>query len=77
MDEVEQRVGALKQARDALQYMDHTADDLIVVADWILTGTYEAALAFDEARARHYRERYGPDLVSPDAMTWSPPLTQD
>lgn len=72
MDQTTQRVEALKHARDILQYLEHGADELIVVADWIVTGTCDAALAFNEATARHYRERPGTDLDGLDPMRWSP-----
>lgn len=71
MDQTTQRVEALKYARDILQYLEHGADELITVADWIVTGTCDAALAFSEARARHYREHHG-EAVDIDAMRWPP-----
>lgn len=60
-------VEALLAARDVLSYLEHTPEDLIVIAEWLLTGKADIALAFSEQRARHYQ----PSTVS-DEMRWTP-----
>lgn len=70
----EARVAALRQARELLNSLDHDADDLIIVADWLVTGRVDTALAFARQRTQSYievdRERHG---LSPDAATWTAP----
>lgn len=66
------RVEALRHAKDLLAYLDHGADDLIVVADWLVTGRADVALAMSEQRFRHYQETQNGDGLGPDAMRWTP-----
>lgn len=66
------RVEALRHAKDLLAYLDHTSDDLIVVADWLVTGRADVALAMSEQRFRHYQQAHGGD--GPDEMRWRPDL---
>jgi hypothetical protein len=66
--------GALKAARDVLAYLDHTPEDLIIVADWLITGRADIGLQFAEQRARHYQQHASGG--GPDAARWSPPEDQ-
>lgn len=69
----EQRADAARLARDVLAYLDHDAEDVIAVADWLLTGRCDVAVAISEQRARNYA-RNGQAGPSPDAMVWTPDL---
>lgn len=66
------RAGAIQQAHELLTYLDHDTDDLIIVADWLLTGSCDTALRFAAQRAANYRELHNNGLVSLDEARWSP-----
>lgn len=68
---VEQRADAARLAQDVLSYLDHDIDDVLALADWLLTGRADIALAMAEQRTRNYTQRDG-DL-GPDAARWTPP----
>ena len=64
---LDDRAAALHAAREVLTSLDHSPDDLVIVADWILTGCCDAALSLSEQRARNYREFH--TNISSDAAT--------
>lgn len=71
-----ERAAAVREARDLLTYLDHGPEDLLIVADWLITGRCETALKFAEQRGRLYTEHQG-ERPSLDAATWSPPPGDD
>lgn len=50
-----ERTRAAMRARDVLFGMDPSPSDVIIVADWLLTGRAELALQFDRAVAENYQ----------------------
>jgi len=67
------RMNALRCARHCLGTADDAAvDDLIAVADWLLTGQPTIATALAAQRARDYTAQHAAQL-SPDAMSWLAP----
>lgn len=66
------RAGAAKLAREALQHLDHDADDVLIVADWIITGRCDVAIAMAKVRAENCARH---DDLSPDAARWIPDET--
>lgn len=74
------RAHAITKAREALYGMEYDRDDVLAVADWLMTGTAGVALRMAELSHRAYREtevarlRAG-DLPSTDAATWSPTMS--
>lgn len=68
---IEQRADAARLARDVLTYCDDwSADDILIVADWLLTGRCDVAIMMAEQRARSFAASDG---LSPDAARWLPP----
>lgn len=49
-------------------YLEANADDLIAVADWLITGSADTAVRFGDQRARNYAQ-WGNE--SPDAARWT------
>lgn len=60
---------AIKLAQEVLTFIETGVDDLIIVADWLLTGRADTALAFAEQRDRQYNRSRGE--LSDDAASWS------
>lgn len=68
---MERREQALSQTTELFRecLLEPSVEDLLVVAEWLLTGSARLALEFSEQRAKFYGPAAG---VSPDAATWSP-----
>lgn len=64
------RFRAFQQAAELFRdcYLEASPDDLIAVADWLLTGRADTAVAFSDQRARNYAHRTD---ESPDAARWT------
>ena len=62
------RSNALRLAREVLAFLDTDTEDLLVVADWLLTGQANLALKLADVRARHWRGAQ----VPPDSARWIP-----
>lgn len=64
------RVQAFRQAAELFRdcYLEANPDDLIMVADWLLTGSADTAIRFSDQRARNFAPR--PE-ESPDAARWT------
>lgn len=71
-DSTQARVAAARLARDVLSHLDHGVDDILALADWLLTGAPDVALAMSDQRASHYIALRGSD--GPDAVRWVPGL---
>lgn len=70
---VDQRADAARSARDILSYgNEYCADDIVVLADWLLTGRCDIAVRMADQRARAFS---GSVEVSPDAARWTLPET--
>lgn len=60
----EQRADAARLALDILRYLDDcSADDILIVADWLLTGRCDVAITMAEQRARSFATSDGPDAA--------------
>lgn len=64
------RVSAFRLAGQLFRdcYLEANPDDLIAVADWLLTGTADPAIAFSDQRARNYGQRTEENA---DAARWT------
>lgn len=49
------RVSAAKLAREILTGLDHDREDILIVADWLITGTADLAMRFTEHTSSLYR----------------------
>lgn len=68
--ELAARARAAYRARDVLFGLDPSVEDILIVADWLMTGRCELAMAIDEHR--HYLHTNAP---SP-ALTLAPDPAQ-
>jgi len=67
----EVRIEAMRSTRDLFYGSeDISAEDLVIVADWLVTGTADLAMAFAAQRASQYARTD----AGPDATTWTPGL---
>lgn len=69
-----QRADAARLAVDILSRLDDCdSEDVLTVADWLLTGRCDVALSLAAQEARDYGRRgYESGDVGPDAARWSP-----
>lgn len=55
-DDLDARFDAFTRARDLLFGVDASVEEMLIVADWALTGTADLALKISEQSARNYRD---------------------
>lgn len=74
MSEEMQRATAAKLAREILTGLNHDREDILIVADWLLTGSADLAMRFTEHTSQLYRDKpqvqfykLGADETVPDS----------